>query len=117
MEVRVSKIRNAGLGVFATKKYKKNELIERSGFVYVEKVPDDLVPHCFESGDSPPKNIVYFGKMTLINHAKIDNVSYEQCEICKRVMEFYTTKEINIGEEFLMDYCYGEDKDPWADTD
>ena len=75
MEVRVSKIRNAGLGVFATKNYKKNELIERSGFVYVEKVPDDLVPHCFDSGD-PKKNIVYFGKMTLINHAKVDNVSY-----------------------------------------
>ena len=113
MEVRVSKIRNAGLGVFATKNYGKNELIERSGYIHVTKVPDDLIPHCFESS-APNKSIVYFGKMTLINHAKNDNVTYQHCEICKRVIEFYTTKKVNIGEEFLMDYCYGEE-DPWKD--
>ena len=32
-------------------------------------------------------------------------------------MEFYATKKISIGEEFLMDYCYGEEKDPWKEDE
>jgi len=115
MEVKVSNIKGAGLGVFATKDYKKDELIERSGFVYIETSPPDLTVHCFDSGD-PKKNIVYFGKMTLVNHAKVSNVTYDECPIYKRIMEFHTTRDIAKGEEFVLNYCYETGKDPWYDN-
>ncbi len=101
MEVKVSKIRGAGLGVFSTKDYKKDELIERSGFVLLENCPKDLISFSF---DSENKSIIYFGKMTLVNHSKLENVRHEECIICRRIMEFYTTRKIVKGEEFFLDY-------------
>ena len=110
MEVKVSKIRYAGLGVFATRDYKKNELIERSGFLLLDNCPEALVSFSF---DSEKKSMIYFGKMTLVNHAKLENVRYEECNLCRRIMEFYTTRKIVKGEEFFLDY--GVNDDHWKE--
>ena len=101
MEVRRSKIQGAGLGVFATRNYLKDELIERSGFIVVQDTPDCLLGHCFDSGD-PKKTWVYFGKMALINHSTEENVYH--CQDHERILEFYAKENIKRGKEFVINY-------------
>ena len=103
MEVKCSAIRNAGLGVFATKNYEKDELIELSGYIKLKtkETPDTLLGHVFAS-QTDTEIWIYFGKMALVNHSTEENVYH--CKTFDRILQFYARRNIKHGEEFLINY-------------
>ena len=102
MEVKRSTILDAGLGVFATKNYAKDDLIERSAFIVLYETPDRLNGHVF-AGAIETEGLVYFGKMTLVNHKEEEN-TYHCMETGSRFIEFYCKTAIVKGDEFFMNY-------------
>lgn len=92
---------NNDLGVYANKNYKKNETIEISPLLKINKDNcDNLIDYIFKY-----KNIFYmsFGYIPLINHSEDKyNCLFEILN--KKTIKMYAIKPIKKGDELLTHY-------------
>lgn len=110
IEVRKSKIH--GVGVYAKKGIKKNEVLEECHYIILkdaqwDKVPRPLWEYIFswtnELPDSKAKAAVVFGSGALYNSSSKPNADWET-SVKKNRFIFFATRDIKAGEEILVDY-------------
>jgi hypothetical protein len=99
-----------GRGVFATRRFRKGQLIERCPTVEVADGDvvgrlDDYVYASVKKGDS----LIVLGYGMLYNHSADPNVEYDQEE--PSTIEYRAVRTIEPGEELTIDYG-----DEWWDT-
>ena len=99
-----------GRGVFATRRFKKGQLVEVCPTVEVADADvvgrlDDYVYSSVKKGDS----LIVLGYGMLYNHSDDPNVEYDQVEPSK--ITFRALRKIEPGEELTIDYG-----DEWWDT-
>jgi len=99
-----SKIKNAGIGVFASKDIEKREIIETvpiietsdSDVSYVYQ----LVDYVFRFGEKP---VVALGYGSIYNHSYEPNATYKKI-LKNKVITFVAIKPIKKGEEITVNY-------------
>lgn len=107
--VHKSEIENGGFGVFANKKFIKNEIIEISPYIILE--------HYNTNNYGVLKNYVYSIKNTsnvalslgfgsLYNCSESPNVNFVIDSSLTRLMIFYACRNINVHEELFINYGY-----------
>ena len=105
-----SAISGAGRGVFAASDFKKDEVIEqcpvfvlpRKDYPIVKKTA--LRDYYFMWGKATVA--ICFGYGSLYNHSYEANVTYKKL-IKERLIEFVALRDIEKGEEILVNYNYG----------
>jgi SET domain-containing protein len=92
-------------GVFATKDYKKNDVIEICPTITEEtsKFQGILKDYIFKYDDK--NSLLAFGFCSMYNHS--DNYNALWTILSKEQMKFYATKDIKKGEEILISYGDG----------
>ncbi len=118
IEVRKSPVH--GMGVFAKKAIKKNEVLEEDHFILVkgdwQKLPKLVKEYIFgwtkDLPDSKSKAAVVFGTGALYNSSPKPNATWET-NVKKGRFIFYATKDIKAGQEIFIDYGpeYWESRD------
>jgi SET domain-containing protein len=108
IEVRKSTIH--GIGVFAKKSIKANEVLEEDHFVILknfQKLPPLLQEYIFgwtkDMPDAKSKAALVLGTGPLYNSSPKPNASWETSVKRNRFI-FYAVKNIKAGEEILIDY-------------
>lgn len=98
-----------GRGLYATRNFKKGEIIEVSPVVVIDKMDTRLISdtnmnmYVFEwSKDS---SALALGYGSLFNHSKKYNVSYMNSFRSKEIV-FMTTRKIRKGEQLFIHYGY-----------
>jgi uncharacterized protein len=99
-----------GRGVFATRRFRKGQIVERCPTVEVDDGDvvgrlDDYVYASLKKGDS----LIVLGYGMLYNHSAEPNVEYDQIEPSEIV--YRALRTIQPGEELRIDYG-----DEWWDT-
>ena len=99
-----------GRGVFATRRFKKGQLVERCPTVEVADADvvgrlDDYVYASLKQGDS----LIVLGYGMLYNHSADPNVEYDQVKPSE--ITYRALRTIEPGEELTIDYG-----DEWWDT-
>ena len=92
-------------GVFATKDYKKDDIIEICPTITEEtsKFQGILKDYIFKYDDKI--SLLAFGFCSMYNHS--DNYNALWKVLSKEQMKFYATKDIKKGEEILISYGDG----------
>ena len=109
IEIRNSKIH--GVGMFATKAIKKNEVLEEDPFIILKgdwhKIPRLLQEYIFgwtkEMDDSKSKAAVVFGSGAIYNSSSDPNADWQTSRKKNRFI-YYAYKDIKAGEEIFIDY-------------
>ena len=99
-----------GRGVFATRRFRKGQLVEVCATVEVAESDvvgrlDDYVYDSVKAGDS----LIVLGYGMLYNHSADPNVEYDQEEPSR--IEYRALRTIEPGEELTIDYG-----DEWWET-
>ena len=99
-----SKIKNAGLGVFASKDIGKREIIETVPIIEVSdsdiSYAYQLVDYVFRFGEEPA---VALGYGSIYNHSYEPNATYKKI-LKNKVITFVAIKSIKKGEEITINY-------------
>ncbi|MHB8513726.1 MAG: SET domain-containing protein [Actinomycetota bacterium] len=122
--VRVGPARGKGRGVYATRKIRKGEVIERSPVIVISKpqwkhaqktIIDD---YAFDWGDKRDHAAVVLGYGSLYNHSKKANARFID-RPGQKVYEFIALRDIEEGEEICTNYNGDpEDLSPlWFETE
>lgn len=100
--IKTSTINNSGRGVFATKDYKKGEIIEICPCVKTEtdKLHGRFRDYIF--GLNETMSVVALGYCSIYNHSDTPNSSYEVINEYK--MNITALKDIKAGEEIFVSY-------------
>jgi SET domain-containing protein len=109
IEVRNSKLH--GVGVFAKKTIKKNEVLEEDPFILLKgdwhKLPRLLQEYIFgwtkDMPDYKSKAALVFGTGAIYNSSPKPNAEW-LTETRKKRFVYYATKNIKAGEEIMIDY-------------
>ena len=107
MKTRLGKSKIHGRGIFATKKIRKNELIERCPILPLTKAEirllekTCLVNYYFEWGKDG--GAIALGYGSLYNHSYLPNGRYEY-SLDEQHLEFFAEETIQQGEEILVNY-------------
>ena len=104
-----SKIPSAGIGVFAGKNYKKNDIVEIAPFLEVDLIGNEniLSNYQFQSHINPDKAVVIFGYGSMYNHSRRPNLKYYYEDINNRSVQFQATRDIKKGDELTINYGMG----------
>ena len=98
-----STIENSGLGVFANKDYKKDDIVELNPYIeYVDNYTG-LEDYKFISPNDSSKNVIVLGNGSMMNHNDKYNINYSKYED-KNFIQFIANKNINKGEELFINY-------------
>lgn len=98
-----------GRGLYATRNFKKGEIIEISPVVIVEKSDVHTIEatvlnlYVFEWNKNT--SALALGNGSLFNHSKRSNVSYMNSFRTKEIV-FVTTRKIKKGQQLFIDYGY-----------
>lgn len=98
-----------GRGLYATRNFKKGEIIEISPVVIVEKSDVHTIEatvlnlYVFEWNKNT--SALALGNGSLFNHSRRSNVSYMNSFRTKEIV-FVTTKNIKKGQQLFIDYGY-----------
>jgi len=105
-----SKTPDAGRGVFAKERIEKGELIEQCPVVALEDPKDrdrlrktGLVNYYFLWGETRTYAAICLGWGSVYNHSFEPNARYEKAMEDRR-MDFYALRDIEPGEEILVNY-------------
>ncbi|MGP8214883.1 MAG: SET domain-containing protein [Bacteroidia bacterium] len=109
IEVRKSSLH--GIGVFAKKNIKENEVLEENPYIILKgdwhKLPRLLQEYIFgwtkDLEDAKSKAALVFGTGALYNSSPKPNADW-QTSIKKNRFIFYAIKNIKAGEEIIIDY-------------
>jgi len=105
--VRKSNIKKAGRGVFASRNYKKGDIIEVCPFIIennYDTIKDSIInDYIWDHDIDNNKSIIVFGLCSMYNHESDSNVEGEQ-DIKNNNMIFRSIKNIKKGEEMTHDY-------------
>ena len=115
----VSRIENAGRGVFAAKLVLKGEIIESCPVVEITEKEvsllrkTELKNYYFLWGSDLKKVAVCFGFGSLYNHSYSPNATYNK-RLKEKLIDFVALKDINKDEEITVNYNFGQpdDKSP-----
>jgi SET domain-containing protein len=97
-----------GLGVFAAETLPEGSTIERCAYIVIDD--DDLQEvnrlndYLFTSPDDPGDYLCVMGAGMLYNHSDTPNAAWEIDDDDNRLLRFYTTRDVERGEELLHDY-------------
>ena len=100
--IKKSTIKNSGRGVFATKDYKKGDIIEICPCVKTEtdELNGKFRDYIFELNDT--MSVVAVGYCSIYNHSDTPNSRYEVINEYK--MNITALKDIKAGEEIFVTY-------------
>jgi len=107
IEVKPSPV--SGMGVFAKKDIKNNEIIENCHFTILEqsfpKIDDKLKEYVFSWPKTVwgGKSVVVWGFGSIYNHSKNNNVDWITDEE-NNLFKFFTVRDIKMGEEIFINY-------------
>jgi len=109
IEVRKSTVH--GVGVFAVKAIKKNEVLEEDYYIILKgdwhKLPNLMQEYIFgwtkDLPDSKSKAALVFGNGALYNSSPNPNADW-QTNINRDRFIYYATQNIKAGEEIMVDY-------------
>lgn len=110
--VSVSKIPNAGRGVFAMRDIKKGEVIEKCPIIEIPKGDRSnldesfLVTYFLYFGKNKERFGLMLGFGSIYNHSDKPNATFK-IYTKGRVVEFVALKNINKDEEITFDYKHG----------
>ena len=105
----VSKISNAGRGVFAKENIKKGELIERCPIIEISKGDrsnlnkSKLVSYFFYFGKNKERQALILGFGSIYNHSYKPNALFK-IKSRERVVDFIALNNIKKGEEITFNY-------------
>lgn len=107
LNVTIKNTKKYGRGLYATRDFKKGEIIERSPLVVLNEV-DSKVIHvtilCLYAFEFNKKlAAIALGNGSLFNHSKRPNVIYDSKG---KEMIFRASKGIKKGEQLFIDYGY-----------
>jgi len=119
-KIEVKDSRTHGVGVFAKKSIKKNEVLEEDHFIILKgdwhKLPRLMQEYIFgwtkDMPDYKSKAALVFGTGAIYNSSSKPNAEW-LTETRKKRFIYYATKNIKAGEEILIDYGeeYWESRD------
>jgi len=98
-----------GLGIFATKKFKKGELIEKSPVVLLDKKERELLQltslfsYYFVLNNDKTPAALGLGLSSFYNHSYNANAFYD-INTKKAVIVFKSVSDINAGDEITINY-------------
>jgi SET domain-containing protein len=109
IEIRNSKIH--GVGMFATKAIKKNEVLEEDPFIILKgdwhKIPRLLQEYIFgwtkDMDDAKSKAALVFGTGAIYNSSPKPNADW-LTDARKKRFVYYAYENIKAGEEIMIDY-------------
>ncbi len=110
--VGVSKIPNAGRGVFAVRDIKKGEIIERCPTIEIPKGDRSnldesiLVTYFLYFGKNKERIALMLGFSSIYNHSDIPNANFKIFPK-EEIVEFIAIKNIKKDEEITFDYKHG----------
>ena len=105
-------------GVFTDSDLDEGSVIEEAPYCEFKdkevKRSKVLIRYCYGSDNSDTKDCVFgFGFAPLYNHSSEPNVKYE-LDVVNQCMRHYAIRDIEEGEELLIDYGAG---DEWGEDD
>jgi len=120
----LSRIPNAGRGVFAIRKIKKNETIEICPTIEVPKHDVSniresiLITYFFYFGKNKERPIIALGFGSIYNHSDKPNAKYK-LRPTEKTLDFIALKDIKKDEEITVNYNPNpKDKSPlWFEVD
>ena len=107
IEVKQSEIH--GLGVFARKKIRKGEIIEKSPVILLDKLEREVLKstslfwYYFLLNNDKTPVAIGLGLSSLYNHSYNANAFYD-IKIKKAIIVFKSVTNINAGEEITINY-------------
>lgn len=113
-----SKIQNAGRGVFANKKIKKDESIEVCPVIIIPQTQladlrkTEFLNYYFMWDDDPKHHraAVCLGFGSIYNHSYTPNATYRKNKD-DNTIEFTALKDIDLHEEITVNYNHGDPND------
>ena len=106
-----SRIKDAGRGVFATRKIKKGETIEVCPVILLkgegDKLRDSELYHYYFLWDKQPDAAIALGFGSLYNHSFSPNATYKK-QLNTKTLEIISIKDIEKNEEITINYNYGD---------
>jgi len=104
--VRKSNIKKAGRGVFASRNYKKGDIIEVCPFIIennYDTIKDSIInDYIWDHDIDNNKSIIVFGLCSMYNHSDNHNVNHTQDG--QGNMIFTANRNINNGDELYVNY-------------
>jgi uncharacterized protein len=104
--IRVDHTAHKGLGVFAEVRFSEGEVIERAPAIvlpacqWAQAEQTVLSNYCFLWGD---QMAVVYGCVMIYNHSYFPNACYRKL-VDERIMEIVAMRDIEAGEEILVNY-------------
>ena len=107
--VAIKNTKKYGRGLYATRNFKKGEIIEVSPVVTLDKMDTkticDTAINMYVFGWSKDCSAFALGNGSLFNHSKKSNVSYMNSFRTKEIV-FTANKKIKRGQQLFIDYGY-----------
>jgi uncharacterized protein len=95
-----------GRGVFATRAFRRSDIVEVCPVLFVNAVPSDLDDYVFSHPTDPTLTVIAFGLGSMYNHASKPNVGHTT-SVESRTMTFSALRTIRPGEEITISYGKG----------
>ena len=110
-----SKIKNAGLGVFANQNIRKDELIERCPIILVPKkdvsnLRESILVNYYFYFNGKRNLAIALGFGSIYNHSYEPNATYIK-KSKEKVIDFVAIKDIKKDEEITANYNFGDPND------
>src|SRR5262245_33843799 len=109
LNVYVSDAAARGRGVFARRKIKRDEIIERAPVIIIPgnewagMLDNVLANYVFDWGENDEHACVALGYVSLYNHSYTPNASLTEC-LDEGIMEVVALRDIEAGEEIFINY-------------
>jgi SET domain-containing protein len=109
MTVYLDVVEGKGFGVFASKDFKKGELIEKCPVLILSNKDSETIQstllddYQFAWGDDEKEGAICFGYGSMYNHHPNSNAEFDM-DYAHRWIVFKATRDIKKGEEVCIDY-------------
>jgi SET domain-containing protein len=109
LKVIIKPTADKGRGVFARRKIKRDEMIERSPVIVVPRTQWPTIEHTilsnyvFDWGEDEQDAAVALGYVSIYNHSYAPNAALTEC-LDEKVIEVSALRDIAAGEEIFVNY-------------
>lgn len=96
-----------GRGVFAKERIKSGEILEECHYIRVPgdiSYPNILNDHFFSWPKGGDGRVICLGYGSIFNHSDMDFNADWQTDTIKNMLIFFSTRDIEIGEEIFTNY-------------